>query len=115
MAFIDDIKRIYLQSSMLMRLIFINIAVFLLLHVVAILAMLFNATGVGVLQWVELPGDLTLLLKRPWTLRPVAHPVQHAVALLAGAHLHGVLLTQATHGPLSDGRLGWSHLVPAGI
>ena len=67
MAFIDDIKRSYLQGSMLLRLIFINIGVFVLLHVVAITAMLFNASG-DLLQWVELPSNLKMLLSRPWTL-----------------------------------------------
>ena len=67
MAFIDDIKRNYLQGSMLLRLIFINIGVFLLLHLVAIGAMLFNA-GSDPLRWVELPSDLMTLFRRPWTL-----------------------------------------------
>ena len=67
MAFIDEIKRTYSQGSMLLRLIFINIGVFVLLHVVAISAMLFNAGG-DLLQWVELPSNLKMLLSRPWTL-----------------------------------------------
>jgi membrane associated rhomboid family serine protease len=67
MGIIDDIKRNYLQGSMLLRLIFINIGVFVLLHLLAIVAMLFNV-GSDVLQWVELPSDLKLLLSRPWTL-----------------------------------------------
>ena len=67
MAIIDDIKRSYLQGSMSLRLIFINIGVFVLLHVVAISAMLFNAGG-DLLQWVELPSNLKMLLSRPWTL-----------------------------------------------
>jgi len=67
MAIIDDIKRNYLQGSMLLRLIFINIGVFVLLHVIVIGAMLFNMGG-DVLQWVELPSDLMLLARRPWTL-----------------------------------------------
>lgn len=68
MAFIDDIKRTYSQGSMLLRLIFINIAVFVLLHLVAIGAMLFNVDGGTFLSWMELPSDLWQLLKRPWTL-----------------------------------------------
>lgn len=68
MAFIDDIKRTYRQGSMLMRLIFINIGVFVLLHLLTIGFMLFNADGSAVLSWVELPSDLGLLLRRPWTL-----------------------------------------------
>ncbi len=68
MAFIDDIKRSYLQGSMLLRIIFINIGVFLLLHIVAIGALLMNSSADDVIQWVKLPSDLWLLLKRPWTL-----------------------------------------------
>lgn len=68
MAFIDDIKRTYEQGSMLMKLVFINIGVFVLLHLVVLGAMLFNVPGDGVLQWVELPSNPWLLLKRPWTL-----------------------------------------------
>ena len=68
MAFIDDIKRTYMQGSMLMRLVFINIGVFLVLHLVVFGAMLFKVPGDEVLQWVELPCDLWLLLRRPWTL-----------------------------------------------
>ena len=68
MAFIDDIKRTYMQGSMLMRLVLINIGVFLVLHLAVFGAMLFKVPGDEVLQWVELPCDLWLLLRRPWTL-----------------------------------------------
>ena len=53
---------------MLMKLIFINISVFVLLHVVVLVVMLFNHPGEELLQWVEMPSNLWLLLKRPWTL-----------------------------------------------
>ena len=52
---------------MLLKLIFINIGVFVVLHVLALGSLLMNA-GYGILQWVELPSDLGLLLHRPWTL-----------------------------------------------
>ncbi len=68
MAFIDDIKRTYLQGSMLMRLVLINIGVFIVLHLAVFGAMLFKVPGDEVLSWVELPSDLWLLLRRPWTL-----------------------------------------------
>ncbi len=68
MAIIDDIKRCYKQSSMLLRLIFINIGVYLLLNVVIFAAMLFNVDGGSWVNWVELPGDLAQLMRRPWTL-----------------------------------------------
>lgn len=68
MAFIDEIKRYSKQGSMLLKLIFINIAVFVLLHIVVLVAMLFNVDGNGLLSWVELPSDLFQLIRRPWTL-----------------------------------------------
>ena len=68
MAFIDDIKRAYSRQSMLMRLILINVTVIVLLYVLVFGAMLFNVRGETLLQWVELPSDLSLLLRRPWTL-----------------------------------------------
>lgn len=68
MAFIDDIKRAYLQGSMLMRLILINIGAFVLLHVLALGSLLTGGQATSLLQWVELPSDLTWLIRRPWTL-----------------------------------------------
>ena len=56
-----------MQGSMLLRLIFINIGVFVVLHVLALGALLMNA-GDGIVEWVEVPSDLGLLLHRPWTL-----------------------------------------------
>lgn len=68
MAFIDDIKRTYNQGSMLLRLILINIGVFVLLHLVALCGLFFNLQGDELLRWIELPSDLGLLLRMPWTL-----------------------------------------------
>ena len=68
MAFIDEIKRFYTQGSMLVRIIIINVAVFVLLHLLSMGAILFNANPVSMTSWVQLPSDLMLLLKRPWTL-----------------------------------------------
>ena len=68
MAFIDDIKRTYSQGSMLMRFIFINIGVFVVLRLLALGAVLFGADTSRVINWVVMPGDLWQLLRRPWTV-----------------------------------------------
>lgn len=68
MAFIDDIKRYYTGASMLMRLIFINVGVFVLVSLLALGAMVFSGTPAPVLRWLELPGDLWMLIHRPWTV-----------------------------------------------
>lgn len=76
MAFINDIKRFYNQSSMLVRLILINVVMFVLVRGLAVGAWLFGNGSLDVTQWVALPGDLWLLLKRPWTL--VTYMFAHA-------------------------------------
>ena len=67
MAFIDEIKRTYNQGSMLIRLILINVGVFVLLHVLVLCGMLFNVPAEQMLRWIELPSDLPQLLRQPWT------------------------------------------------
>ena len=68
MTFIDNIRRAYRQSSMLMRIIAINIGVFLLLFIVARVAMMFGMDASGMLRWVAVPNGLGELLRRPWTV-----------------------------------------------
>lgn len=53
---------------MLVRIIVINIAVFVIMAIVAVGAVLFNATPDLMSRWVQLPGDLVLLARRPLTL-----------------------------------------------
>lgn len=67
MNILDEIKQTFKQGSVLTRLIYINIGVFLL---VAIANALFRLTGQPpfLAEWLSLPSDLTLLIKRPWTL-----------------------------------------------
>ncbi|MBR5685537.1 MAG: rhomboid family intramembrane serine protease [Muribaculaceae bacterium] len=68
MAFIDDIRRTYSGSSLLTRIIFINIGVFLLLRILAVGALLFNVNIEGMLHWVDVSSNLGVLLRRPWTV-----------------------------------------------
>lgn len=68
MGFIDDIKLRYRQGGMMLRLIYINVGLFLLLHLVAIIFWLFGGDTDNVLKWVEVPSRFSELLIRPWTL-----------------------------------------------
>lgn len=68
MAIIDDIKRKYRQGTMLMRIIYINIAIFVLLHLVALVGILINVPDQEMVMWVQLPANLRELLHEPWTL-----------------------------------------------
>ena len=64
----DEIKNRYNAASLLMRFIYINIAVFVILRLVGVVSFLGTGSSNGLMQWVELPTDLSLLLRRPWTI-----------------------------------------------
>lgn len=67
---IDEMRHGYARATMLMKIIWINIAVFVLLRVTAIVCMFAgNADFINVvMRWVQLPSDLPTLATRPWTL-----------------------------------------------
>ncbi len=67
MAIASELKRRYSAGSILVRLIYINVALFLVIRLMALLAMLLNVPAMQILTWLEVPsGDL--MLRRPWTL-----------------------------------------------
>ncbi len=67
MAIAAEIKRRYSAGSILVRLIYINIAVFLVVRIAALIGMFMNQPAIQLLQWIEFPsGDM--VLHRPWTL-----------------------------------------------
>lgn len=68
MAIIDDIKRKYRQGTMLMRIIYINIAIFVILHLVALVGGIINVPVQDSIRWLQVPSDLSQLLWAPWTL-----------------------------------------------
>lgn len=82
MDFIDNIKYTYRTSSMLMRVIFINVAVFVLLIVLILAIQLFHHGSPDVLNWVACPGDWHLLLHYPWTLVTYMFSHNHVLHIL---------------------------------
>ncbi len=68
--FFDDIKNQYKNGSALIKLIIINVAVFVLIHLVGIFFWLFtgiNGTGV-IVKWLALPADFTQIIFQPWSV-----------------------------------------------
>lgn len=68
--FIADIKNQSKNGSVLIKLIFINVLVFLTVNVIGLLLYFFNIEN-GIQQlvyWLSLPSDVTKLLYRPWTI-----------------------------------------------
>lgn len=65
---IDDLKRTFKQGNIVSRLIFINVAVFVLGALLSVVLGLFNVSASAFMQALYLPADLLQLLRRPWTL-----------------------------------------------
>jgi len=66
----DDIKNTFRNGSSLTRLIYINIAVFLLITISAAVGYLFNNPGLSdkILDLISVPSSVRALVLRPWTI-----------------------------------------------
>jgi membrane associated rhomboid family serine protease len=75
----DEIKESFRKGSSLTQLIYINIAVFVLVRLGYTIFSLFSGQGIAagsnkilydsfVMQWLEMPSNIGILLTRPWTI-----------------------------------------------
>jgi membrane associated rhomboid family serine protease len=66
----DDIKKTFRNGSSLTRLIYINIAVFILITIVAVISFLLNNPEVSgkTLTFFSVPSSFKILLFKPWTI-----------------------------------------------
>lgn len=71
----ENIKLTFKKGDALIKLIYVNVGVFLLLKAVLIVLKLFNLSGTFLLSWLAIPADPTLLLQRFWT--PVSYMFLH--------------------------------------
>ncbi|MBI9068886.1 MAG: rhomboid family intramembrane serine protease [Salinivirgaceae bacterium] len=66
---IDELKSTFKSGSMLSRLIYINLGVFLLVKLVDIVYFLFGIEGSNVfLDYTMVPAELSQLIRKPWTI-----------------------------------------------
>ncbi|MBN2805366.1 MAG: rhomboid family intramembrane serine protease [Prolixibacteraceae bacterium] len=63
----NEIKQTFKNGSIVTRLIYINLAVFLLVRMVLVVFTLFKHE-LPLIEWLALPSNAGLLLTRPWTL-----------------------------------------------
>jgi len=63
-----NIKRMFRSGNVLVKLIYINVGVFLLVRLAAVILLLFNLPGAAYLEYLQIPSSPMLLLVRPWTL-----------------------------------------------
>ena len=66
----NSIKQRYLSSSLLLRIIYINIAVFVVLKLLQIFSFFIGGkeATLTVMNWVGVPSHLSLFIRRPWTI-----------------------------------------------
>jgi membrane associated rhomboid family serine protease len=69
MELIEEIKRMFRNGNIIIKLIFINVAVFVVINILGLFSFLFGLSGSdGIIRWLAVPADLHVLLYRPWTL-----------------------------------------------
>lgn len=67
-TFIDDIQLKFRQGDLLVKLIFINVVVFLLLNMVGIVFKLFQIGSFDLVDYLAVPSQPAQLLAHPWTV-----------------------------------------------
>lgn len=72
----DDLKRTFRQGNIVVRLIYINVASFVLCALLSVVLGLFKIDASLLIDGLKLPADLLQLLRRPWTL--VTYMFMHA-------------------------------------
>ncbi len=68
MGIIDALRSKWRFGSMLMRIVMVNVAVTLLLHLLTLIFYFTPLDQGEVLEWVEFPSAVSLWLRRPWTI-----------------------------------------------
>ena len=73
---INDLKRTFKQGNIVIRLIYINVAAYILSMLLSVMFGLFKISTAEILRSLYLPADLLQLLRRPWTL--ITYMFMHA-------------------------------------
>jgi len=68
MDIIKELRIKWITGSMLIKLVFVNVAIFLLLHLLTFISGFTSASPESVLALVELPSDFRSFLSVPWTI-----------------------------------------------
>jgi len=63
-----NLKRTFQAGSILAKLIYINVGLFILIRLLTVLLLLFNLEGFPFLNYLQMPSSPELLLYRPWTI-----------------------------------------------
>jgi len=72
---LDDIKQSFKEGSLLTKIIYINLAVFILVNLLSSFAFLFSTTAPNLVSWFSVPAHLPSLIVKPWT--PITYMFLH--------------------------------------
>ena len=65
---ITDLKEKFRRGNICLRLVYINVAVFVVVTLVRILFQLFNHSLGSWISWLELPASFSRFIMQPWTI-----------------------------------------------
>ena len=65
---ITNLRQRFQQGTLLVKLIYINVAVFLFIRLAGMLLLLFNVYDLSLLPYLQFPASLEHWLYRPWTV-----------------------------------------------
>lgn len=63
----EELKNTFKHGSVLTRLIYVNLAVFLIIRILYVFLYLFRV-DFNLIEWLALPSDISVLATRPWTI-----------------------------------------------
>lgn len=107
MTILEELKFNFRTGGTLIRLIFFNVGIFLLVNVAVLISYLFNISGVGELaHLLSLPASPFGLLHRPWT------PISYMFVHIEIFHVLGNVIMLYFGGRLFTEFLGQARLMP---
>lgn len=65
---ITDLKDAFRRGNICIRLIYINVGVFVLTELLRVVLQLFNRSLIGVFEWFQLPASLPRVVLQPWSI-----------------------------------------------
>ena len=68
MEIFTKIRQLFAQGTILTKLLYINVGIFLLIRLTVVLCTLFQVGGVNFIEYLQMPSSFNLLMYRPWTV-----------------------------------------------
>jgi len=63
-----NLKRSFREGSILTKLTYINVGIFVIVRLIGVISVLFNFYGISIVRYLQMPSALPTLIYKPWTL-----------------------------------------------